>query len=213
VADVVTTAGDLLYATAADTVTRLGIGTASQVLAVNSGATAPEWVTPAAGGGMTLLSTTTITAAASISITGINQSYKQLQVRIKNAATSGVSESIRFTLNSVTSSTYSTSAQASTTGHTQTGEAFVQLISNATSTANTNNLNGTIIFPNYASTTGFQYGDWSIGGIIWQSSPRTYSDTIHGSFSAAIGAISSIQLSTGTGTWTAQGTIEIYGVN
>jgi hypothetical protein len=49
VADVVTTAGDLLYATAADTVTRLGIGTASQVLAVNSGATAPEWVTPAAG--------------------------------------------------------------------------------------------------------------------------------------------------------------------
>ena len=54
VADVVTTAGDLLYATAADTVTRLGIGTASQVLAVNSGATAPEWVTPAAGGGKVL---------------------------------------------------------------------------------------------------------------------------------------------------------------
>ena len=50
VADVVTTAGDLLYGTAADTVARLGIGTASQVLAVNSGATAPEWVTPAAGG-------------------------------------------------------------------------------------------------------------------------------------------------------------------
>jgi hypothetical protein len=43
VADVVTTAGDLLYATAADTVTRLGIGTAGQVLKVNSGATAPEW--------------------------------------------------------------------------------------------------------------------------------------------------------------------------
>ena len=50
VADVVTTAGDLIYGTAADTVARLGIGTASQVLAVNSGATAPEWVTPAAGG-------------------------------------------------------------------------------------------------------------------------------------------------------------------
>ena len=48
--DLITTAGDLLYGTAADTVARLGIGTASQVLAVNSGATAPEWVTPAAGG-------------------------------------------------------------------------------------------------------------------------------------------------------------------
>lgn len=48
VADVVTTAGDILYATAADTLTRLGIGTAGQVLKVNSGATAPEW--GAAGG-------------------------------------------------------------------------------------------------------------------------------------------------------------------
>lgn len=37
-------AGDVLYATAADTVQRLAIGTAGQVLTVNSGATAPEWV-------------------------------------------------------------------------------------------------------------------------------------------------------------------------
>jgi hypothetical protein len=43
--DVVTTAGDLIYGTAADAVTRLGIGTAGQVLTVNSGATAPEWTT------------------------------------------------------------------------------------------------------------------------------------------------------------------------
>jgi len=49
VADVVTTAGDLIYATAADTVTRLGIGTAGQVLKVNSGATAPEWGAAAGG--------------------------------------------------------------------------------------------------------------------------------------------------------------------
>ncbi len=47
--DLITTAGDLLYGTAADTVARLGIGTANQVLAVNSGATAPQWVTPSSG--------------------------------------------------------------------------------------------------------------------------------------------------------------------
>jgi hypothetical protein len=46
--DLITTAGDLLYGTAADTVARLGIGTAAQVLQVNSGATAPEWAAPAA---------------------------------------------------------------------------------------------------------------------------------------------------------------------
>jgi hypothetical protein len=48
--DVVTTAGDLIYGTGADAVARLAIGTAAQVLAVNTGATAPEWVTPAGGG-------------------------------------------------------------------------------------------------------------------------------------------------------------------
>jgi hypothetical protein len=46
----VTTAGDVIYATGSAAVTRLGIGIANQVLAVNSGATAPEWKTlPAAG--------------------------------------------------------------------------------------------------------------------------------------------------------------------
>ncbi len=38
-----TTAGDMPYATAASTWARLGIGTALQVLRTNAGATAPEW--------------------------------------------------------------------------------------------------------------------------------------------------------------------------
>lgn len=66
--DLITTAGDLLYGTAADTVARLGIGTAGQVLKVNSGATAPEWGTVAAGGGKVLqvvtATTTTFTSNA-----------------------------------------------------------------------------------------------------------------------------------------------------
>jgi hypothetical protein len=37
------TAGDLIYATGATTLAKLGIGTANQVLTVNAGATAPEW--------------------------------------------------------------------------------------------------------------------------------------------------------------------------
>ena len=41
-------AGDTLYATAADTITRLAKGTASQVLTMNAGATAPEWQSVAA---------------------------------------------------------------------------------------------------------------------------------------------------------------------
>jgi len=45
-----TTLGDLAYrSSTANVKTRLGLGTAGQVLQVNSGATAPEWATPAGG--------------------------------------------------------------------------------------------------------------------------------------------------------------------
>jgi hypothetical protein len=46
-----TTTGDTIYSSSGSTPARLGIGTAGQVLQVNSGATAPEWATPAGGGG------------------------------------------------------------------------------------------------------------------------------------------------------------------
>lgn len=39
-------AGDILYATGADTLVKLAKGTASQILRMNTGATAPEWNTP-----------------------------------------------------------------------------------------------------------------------------------------------------------------------
>jgi hypothetical protein len=45
-----TTTGDVIYSSSGSTPARLGLGTAGQVLQVNSGATAPEWATPAAGG-------------------------------------------------------------------------------------------------------------------------------------------------------------------
>ena len=48
-ATAITTAGDTLYGTGSGTFSRLGIGTAGQVLQVNSGATAPEWATASAG--------------------------------------------------------------------------------------------------------------------------------------------------------------------
>jgi hypothetical protein len=73
-------AGDLVYGTGADTFTKLSLGTAGQVLKVNSGATAPEWGA-AASGGMTLLSTTTLSGTA-VNLTSISQSYKNLHIII-----------------------------------------------------------------------------------------------------------------------------------
>ena len=51
-ATAITTAGDTLYGTGSGTFSRLGIGTAGQVLQVNSGATAPQWTTPSGGGSL-----------------------------------------------------------------------------------------------------------------------------------------------------------------
>jgi hypothetical protein len=80
-----TTLGDIEYrSSTANTNTRLALGTAGQVLQVNSGATAPEWATISAGG-MTLINTggTTLTGS-SVTISSIPATYKNLQLVIRN---------------------------------------------------------------------------------------------------------------------------------
>ena len=67
-----TTTGDTIYSSSGSTPARLGIGTAGQVLQVNAGATAPEWVA-APGGGKVLQviqgTTTTTTSTSSATYT------------------------------------------------------------------------------------------------------------------------------------------------
>ena len=71
-----TTTADMIYSSSGSTPARLGIGTAGQVLSVNSGATAPEWAAPAGGGKVLQVvsaSTSTVTTIASTTLadTGI----------------------------------------------------------------------------------------------------------------------------------------------
>ena len=75
-----TTAGDIDYYTSSTAKARIAIGTAGQLLAVNAGATAPEWIAaPAAGGGKVLQviatfkdNTFTSTAHTFADITGLS---------------------------------------------------------------------------------------------------------------------------------------------
>ena len=77
-----TTLGDIAYrSSTANVKTRLGIGSSGQVLTVASGV--PSWATPAAGGGMTLISTTTLTGASTV-LSSIPQTYKHLLLILKN---------------------------------------------------------------------------------------------------------------------------------
>jgi hypothetical protein len=80
-----TTTGDSIYSSSGSTPARLGIGSTGQVLTVAAGI--PSWATPAGGGGMTLLSTTTL-SGASTTISSIDQTYTDLSVRIISPLTS-----------------------------------------------------------------------------------------------------------------------------
>jgi hypothetical protein len=99
-----TTQGDIEYRSAtANTNTRLPLGTAGQVLQVNSGATAPEWATPA-GGGMTELATGTLSGAIT-TISSISGDYIHLYLIIVGPQAT-TSSAINYTLNGNTSSAY-----------------------------------------------------------------------------------------------------------
>jgi hypothetical protein len=69
-----TTTGDLLYASAANTLARRAIGSTGDVLTVSGGL--PTWSAPASGG-MTLISTTTLSGATT-TISSIPQTYESL---------------------------------------------------------------------------------------------------------------------------------------
>lgn len=76
-------AGDLIYATADNTPARLAIGTANQVLRVNSGATAPEWAT-ATSGGMTSLAAANLPAASTTTLSAISTDYIDLVLYVRD---------------------------------------------------------------------------------------------------------------------------------
>jgi hypothetical protein len=100
-------AGDLIYGTGSDAATRLAIGTASQVLTVNGGATAPEWVTASAGG-MTLITSGNFpTDATSLSITSIPTVYKNLVLVCRGVSFTGADRIVRMRVNNDSSGIYS----------------------------------------------------------------------------------------------------------
>ncbi len=97
-ADVVTTAGDLIYGTAADTVARLGIGTAGQVLKVNSGATAPEWGAAAGSGALTKIAAGSFATESSVAVDNVfSSTYTRYMALLRvQGSTSGPDLEIQY---------------------------------------------------------------------------------------------------------------------
>ena len=95
-----TTLGDLAYrSSSANVKTRLGIGSTGNVLTVAGGV--PTWAAPAAGS-LTLLSTTATTSGNSITITGIDQTYKALKIVGQDINRAGTADIRIYPRNSTT---------------------------------------------------------------------------------------------------------------
>jgi hypothetical protein len=104
-ATTITTAGDLIYGTGSGTFTRRGIGTAGQILQVNAGATAPEWVTNSAGG-MTLLNAGGTALSGNTTVASIPGTYKHLLITVRNASANASGNNCYFRLNGDSGTNY-----------------------------------------------------------------------------------------------------------
>jgi hypothetical protein len=202
----VTTAGDIIYRTATVPV-RLGIGTAKQVLAVNSGATAPEWVNP---GGMTLLSTTALSGATT-TISGISQSYKTLVAFIygmTNATADGI---FRIAPNGITNQSAAVQIQNNGGSNTLTNLGGNTYITSVLALLRTNANNSMTLQINNYTDTSAALKNYTMNGYIRSSTPADAQFFQSGSSDLGA-AVTSLVFSNAGGNLST-GTVLLYGVS
>jgi len=200
-----TTLGDLEYRSAtANTNTRLAIGSTGNVLTVSGGV--PVWAAPAAGGGMTLLSTTSMSGSATITLSSINQTYKDLVVLINNTTWDTGESELRLLFNN--------SNVACGTGRFGASEGnFENDNLKFTLSLNTNNTIAQThycLIKNYASTTAFKPFEVSGTAQVTTGNPR---GSVIGGAARTTSAISSLVITTANTHNFNAGTILLYGVN
>ena len=197
-----TTSGDLIQATGSGTFARLGTGTNGQYLTTNG--TTNSWGTISAGG-MTLISTTTL-SGATVTLSSIPQTYNNLQLVISgmNWNTSNAQPSIQF--NGVTGNFYYSGTIGSAV-HYRSNSTFWLTDNDWT---RTNTTNSTVFnLYNYASTTTYKSFDYR--GKNDQPTGGTRAFQFGGNWNDDTAAISSISIYAGGNTF-AGGTVLLYGV-
>lgn len=203
-----TTTGDIIYASAANTPARLGIGSTDQVLKVSGGV--PTWATPTSGG-MTSIASGSL-SGSSIVLSSISGSYKNLQLVLRNFTFSNTQNNIKITANSITSYTYqylySSTVNTVLNGY-DIANAQVYLAANSllqTTTTPTAIIN---IF-DYADTTAYKLINTVIQGTRHDNSTQMVAQNIGAINSTA--AITSLTIGT-NGNNFSSGTYTLYGVS
>jgi hypothetical protein len=210
---IIDAAGDLIYGSAADTAARLAIGTAGQLLAVNSGATAPEWVTPAASGGMTLLSTTAI-SGSSTTVSSISQDYTDLVIVVSGYVYGTGASSIQMGLDGAGDSLnyqvniYGTTSFAGAVSGFPNG--FIRPTYNASHT-NGEPFDCTLTISRYASADGVK--NWIYRSVFHNNAESAFRANLGGGGFKSTSGIDSFTLTNNQSRTATAGNIYIYGVS
>ena len=198
-----TTLGDIEYrSSTANTNTRLAIGTTGQVLTVSGGV--PAWGTVSSGG-LTLLSTTTL-SGASTTISSISQDYNNLQIVVQGVTINTNNRNLRVAPNSSFNSSY-TFINTNVYGQYASGSLVLTGDSVVMDRTNANNI-WVINYVNYASST--RYKPFHFYGR-YQGSTGIQTVMGGGTFDSNTAISSWLIDAQGTDTF-AGGTVLIYGV-
>ena len=204
--------GDLVPGTGADTFARLAVGANDTVLTADSStATGLKWATPPASGGITLISTTTL-SGSSISLSSIASTYKNLYVEITGAFCNTTYAGIFVRFNSDSGTNYDLGSQGSQntsgdlTNDSQQSQWYI-----ASNTDNTNaweKMSGYFTLQNYAQTTVpvIMFGYSRVTQFTNKKSQVT-----NGQYRQSA-AVSAISIHTSSGTFSG-GTVRLYGVS
>ena len=197
--------GDIIAATADDTVSRLAVGANDTVLTADStAATGLKWAAPASGG-MTLLSTTTLSGATT-TISGISGSYVNIVAIIFGATNDTADGAFRCAPNGTTNITSAIrNSSDSAINVYRDNYLFLATGDNMTRTDATNAFTFTIY--NYASATSRKPFHNS-GGYVSASFDR---GIMSSGFIDTTSAITSLVFSNAGGNHSA-GTVLLYGV-
>jgi hypothetical protein len=196
--------GDIIAATAADTVARLAVGANDTVLTADSTtATGLKWASVPSGS-YTLLSTTTLSGAET-SVTGISGSYQDLFIEVYGVTFSSSNFSPSLGLNSAGTFRYARLGTSYMTSDVTTQELNNQEV-NWLYTSPTNYLSFSI--RDYATTDRFKsfqvYGAYQAPSIVAHyTHVGTYTST---------SAITSVQFAIAGGRTFSTGTIKVWGI-
>lgn len=206
-----TTTGDIIYASAANTPARLGIGSSGQYLSVSGGV--PSWQTNSQG--WTLLSTTNHSGNATCTITGISTAYKNLRILVKEAMSSSTAGALYLDVGQASfysQQAFWTNGSAQTTSNTlfqvSGGQAFVNLTGTSLRSANGDSI-FVIDLYDYKNTTTYKMGRWT----AYYLQGANHGEMTSGWFTANdLAAVTQIILQLQGGA-NLSATVEIYGEN